>query len=44
MIMCNVEASNSHKTADRLKNMKAEDQQGWVGLETYPRHDKENKQ
>lgn len=44
MIMCNVEASNSHKTADRLKNMKAEDQQGWVGLETHPRHDKENKQ
>lgn len=43
MIMCNVEAANSHKTADRLKNMKAKDQQGWVGLETHPRHDKENK-
>lgn len=42
MIMCNVEAANRHKTADRLKNMKAEDQQGWVGLETHPRHDKEN--
>lgn len=44
MVMCNVEAANRHKTADRLKNMKAKDQQGWVGLETHPRHDKENKQ
>ena len=44
MVMCNVEAANRHKTADRLKNMKAKDLQGWVGLETHPRHDKENKQ
>lgn len=44
MLMCNVEAANRHKTADGLRNMKPKDQQGWVGLETHPRHDKENKQ
>lgn len=42
MLMCNVEAANRHKTADCLKNMKAKDQQGWVGLKPHPRHDKEN--
>ena len=42
MLMCNVEAANRHKTADRLKNMKAKDQHGWVGLKSHPRHNKEN--
>ena len=42
MLMCNVEAANRHNAADGLRNMKAKDQQGWVGLETHPRHDKEN--
>lgn len=42
MLMCNVEAANRHKTADDLRNMKAKDQQGWVGLKSHPRHDKEN--
>lgn len=42
MLMCNVEAANRHKTADRLKNMKPKDQQGWVGLKSHPRHNKEN--
>lgn len=44
MLMCNVEAANRHNASDGLRNMKAKDQQGWVGLKSHPRHDKENKQ
>lgn len=42
MLMCNVEAANRHKAADGLRNIKAKDQQGWVGLKTHSRRDKEN--
>lgn len=42
MLMCNVEAANRHKAADRLRNMKPKDQQGWVGLEPKHLRNKEN--